>query len=342
MIERVCTRLQQSFDLGEGLLLRVAHFDCGTDADRLFATIHHFAVDGMSFGVFWEDLEHAYRQAAEGTSVSLPPKTASFRTWATQLEQLARTSRVIDRAPDWLGLPWGAAARLPTDFDNYPARNTNASAAAVLVEFSMEETNGLLRGRRRPEHAILTALARCLSRWTLSETVLIDVLSHGRDAAFEGVNLSRTLGFALSYNPLVLTHPTWDIDADVLDAVIRQIEAMPEGFTFELLRFMAADPEVRDRFTALPRPDVLFNYAGAEGDPTNGSFWWPAGEPTGPSRSPRGLREHPIAVRASVAPNLRLTFVYSTELHTSMTIEAKASEVADGIRGLIERSLVKS
>ena len=102
-IERVCSRLQGSFDLGQGLMLRVAHFGCGPDEpDRLFVTIHHFAVDGLTWAVFWEDLEQAYRQAARGDSVSLPPKTTSIKTWATQLERLVQTPHVADTAAEWL------------------------------------------------------------------------------------------------------------------------------------------------------------------------------------------------------------------------------------------------
>jgi amino acid adenylation domain-containing protein len=332
-IERICSALQQSFDFGQGLLLRVAHFDCGSDPDRLFATIHHFAVDGLSETVFWEDFEQAYRQAADGARVSLPPRTTSFRRWALQLEALAQTPRVADRASEWLGLPWGEVSSLPTDLDPDRTRNTNASAAAVEVQFSTEDTRRLLLRGRRPEHVLIAALARCLSTWTASDTVLIDVLSHGRDATLEGVNLSRTLGFMLSYNPLVLTHRGWPATPEVVEAVTRQIEDGPEGFSFELLRFLAADEVLRHRLSALPKADVLFNYGGTEGYP--GSLWVPATEPTGHDASPRGLRQHPIAVRAILTPDLRMIFVYSTALHTATNIEAKAAQVADTVRSLV-------
>ncbi len=340
-IERICAGLQGSFDLGQSPLLRVAHFDCGPEEpDRVFVTIHHFAVDGLTFAVFWEDFEQAYRQAAEGASVSLPPKTTSFKAWAMQLEHLAQTPRIVDTAAEWMRLPWADVARLPADLETDPRRNTNGSAAVVEVEFSPEDTQRLLGSRKRPEHLILTALASCLSTWTSSQTVLIDVLSHGRDAALEGINLARTVGFTLSYNPLVLSHPSWAGTPDVLEAVTREIEAGPEGFSFELLRFLSPDQGLRDRLTALPRAELLFNYAGAEADFEDTAMWRPAPEPTGPEESPRGLRQYPIAVRATLAPNLRLTFIYGTALHTAMTIEGKVAEVAATIRRLLEESLV--
>ena len=338
-IEQVCTELQGSFDLGQGLLLRVAHFDCGPEEpDRLFVSIHHFAVDGVTWSVFWEDLEQAYLQADAATSVSLPPKTTSIKAWATQLERLAQTPRVLDTAALWLDMPWSEVSGLPIDFDADRASNTNGSATTVEAQFSLQETRLLLGGRMRPENVIMSALARCLSSWTSSRTVLIDVLSHGRGAALEGVNLSRTVGFTLSYDPLVLSHPTWDGTSETIESVTDQIDRGPEGFSFELLRFRASDPRLRAALTELPRADVLFNYAGADTGQEGGTLWKEAAEPTGRSESPRGIRQYPIALRALLEPNLRLIFIYSRELHKAETIEAKMAEVTEAIRAVLEEA----
>ncbi len=340
-IERICTELQGSFDLEEGLLVRAAHFDCGPDTpDRLFVAIHHFAVDGLTWPVFWEDLERAYRQAEAGSRVSLPPKTTSIKAWTTGLQQLVQTPEVADAAAAWLRLPWHDAARLPVDFDAGAAANTNATGATVEVELGAEETRRLLEGRERPQQVILTALAACLSDWTGSPTVLIDILSHGRDAVFGRQNLSRTLGFTLSYNPLVLDDPAWKMSGATVESVSAQIDGSPDGYTFELLRFLSPDTDLRQRLAALPRADLLFNYRGAPLDDDGATTWREVDEPIGPDDSPRGLRQHPIAVRATLTPNLQLVFIYSTALHRVETIETRAAEVVDSIRRLSRRPVV--
>jgi non-ribosomal peptide synthase protein (TIGR01720 family) len=168
------------------------------------------------------------------------------------------------------------------------------------------------------------------------------VLSHGRDAVSEGINLSRTVGFMLSYNPVVMYRPAWHGTPEDLDAVIRQIEEGPEGFSFELLRFLGPDQALRDRLTALPRPDVLFNYAGVAASLEGGAQWREVDGPIGQEESPRGLRQYPLAVRATLTPDLRLTFVYSTELHSEATIRTRAGEVAAMVRRLSAGSLVTS
>ncbi len=342
-IERTCAALQASFDLETGPLLKVAHFDGGTeDDDRLFVVIHHFAVDGMTWSVFWEDFEQAYLQAVAEVEVTLPPKTTSFQAWATQLERLAQMPRVADTADEWLAMPWNAVARLPLDYESGAQSNTNDSAAVATVDFDIESTRRIHRGQVRPEIVIMAALARCLRDWTGSPTVLFDILSHGRDAALEGVNLARTVGFTLSYNPLVLSHPTWAATPETLEAVTTQIDRGPEGFSFELLRFLGPDLGLRDRLDHLPRAEVLFNYAAAAAGDRDERPWTRSTGTTGPSESPRGLRQHPLAVRATLTPNLRLDFVYSTRLHQAATIEAKAAEVAATIKTLLEESVVKA
>lgn len=234
-------------------------------------------------------------------------------------------------------MPWAEVARLPLDFEAGKRANTNASAADVRFGLSSEETRRLLEGMKRPEHVIITALARCLAGWTSSPTVLMDVLSHGRDAALPGVNLARTVGFTLSYNPMVLSHPTWEPTPDTIASVAERIGDAPAGFGFELLRFLSPDPQLRRRLDGLPRAEVLFNYdrVGAAG--RDDALWPPAAESPGRSESPRGLRQYPLAVRAWMEPNLELTFVYSTALHHPATIEAKAAEVASTLRSLLGR-----
>ena len=86
--------------------------------------------------VFWEDLEQAYRQADDGASVSLPPKTTSFSAWAIELERLAQTPRVVDTAREWLRLAVERSRTTAVRLRRGCAVNTNGSAAVVELELS--------------------------------------------------------------------------------------------------------------------------------------------------------------------------------------------------------------
>ena len=228
------------------------------------------------------------------------PKTTSIRAWAVQLEQLAQT-RAVRRHRRHMVATAVARGRQPA---RGPGRRSPGATPTARRRPCPSSSAPMRRGACSAgatdrSTCIITALARCLSSWTASPTILIDLLSHGRDAVRERVNLSRTVGFTLSYNPLVLRHPTWQATRETLDAVTAQIERSPEGFSFELLRFLAPDiGALRDRLTAPPRADVLFNFAGAPAGEREDARWTETTDATGPDASPRGLRQYPTG-RAS-------------------------------------------
>ncbi|MFP2934722.1 condensation domain-containing protein, partial [Pyxidicoccus sp. 3LG] len=89
-LEAAATRLQSSLKLDEGLLLRAALFDFGVEREqKLLLAAHHLVVDGVSWRTLLEDLGTAYVQLMQGRPVALPPKSTSFKTWASKLAAFA-------------------------------------------------------------------------------------------------------------------------------------------------------------------------------------------------------------------------------------------------------------
>ena len=70
---------------------------------RLLLTIHHLAVDGVSWRILVPDLAAAWAAIARGEEPSLPPRGTSFRRWAQRLcgaragASAARGASVLDR-----------------------------------------------------------------------------------------------------------------------------------------------------------------------------------------------------------------------------------------------------
>ena len=58
---------------------------------RLLLSVHHLAVDAVSWRVLLEDLESTYLQLERGEPVALPAKSTSFQAWARRLESHARS-----------------------------------------------------------------------------------------------------------------------------------------------------------------------------------------------------------------------------------------------------------
>src|SRR5919198_592619 len=65
--------------------------------------------------------------------------------------------------------------------------------------------------RTQVNDVLLSALGRVLRRWTGRDRVLVDLEGHGREEIFEGVDLTRTVGWFTTMFPVVLDVPE---DAD--------------------------------------------------------------------------------------------------------------------------------
>lgn len=340
-IHTICVRHQTSLDLSRGSLLRVVHFDCGPNQpDRLFIALHHFAVDELSWEVFWEDFESAYQQSLAGDTIRLPRKTTSFREWSIGLREMTRTDLVQSSVNRWLTLPWDEVCRLPIDFASAPSANTNASADYCELWFSVEESRMIVRpeGEYRPEEVMLAALAHTLGTWTDSSVTLIDLLNHGRDIV-EAADLSRTVGFMLCYQPVLLRLGDPCDSSAALSDLVSQLRQLPPGFTFDLLRFSSEADDVKRAFAQLPHAEVLFNFTGPEleGKPAEGSAFRRCADPCGTDHSPRNGRYYPLATGGAIfGDRLRFRFVYSRNLHKRKTIERLAERYRRSLLNMVQ------
>ncbi len=94
-MEKAADDLHSGFDLARGPLLRAALFTGAADRpDFLLLVGHHLVVDAVSWRILRDDLEAAYRQAAQGGPVALGERTTSFRDWARGLAAARRLRRL--------------------------------------------------------------------------------------------------------------------------------------------------------------------------------------------------------------------------------------------------------
>jgi non-ribosomal peptide synthase protein (TIGR01720 family) len=330
-IEGHASELQRSLDLEHGPLFRIATFDLGPRGARLLVITHHFVMDGLSWRPFWEDLEAIHEALVRGDGEAELSPSTSFQEWAHTLKRRADSVALRGEMRAWLDLPWDRVRSLPLDRTDPGEGNTNGSAREVILEFSVDETHQVFQQTPRVPHKVdflLTALAQTLAGWTDSDSVLFDMMGHGRDEeAFDDVDLFGAIGFFISYTPMVLAVPRDARTAlQVLGSQIQPI--LRRGLDFDLLRYMTSDATIRQTFGALPRAQVLFNHLGRRDEldtvPPGSSFSL-APESIGQTHSPQGLRYYPIAISSQVwRDQLRLNFVYSENLHERTTVEALA------------------
>jgi amino acid adenylation domain-containing protein/non-ribosomal peptide synthase protein (TIGR01720 family)/FkbM family methyltransferase len=332
---------QTSLNISTGPLLRAVYFDFGPDKPgNLLLVIHHLVVDGVSWRILLEDLQVAYAQADRGETVSLPPKTTSFRTWARGLTEYARSASAEQDVPYWLTVSPPQASHLLVDL--HGGINTEASARTVTAALSVEETRALLHEvpaayRTYINEVLLSALARSLLTLTREPFLLIDMEGHGREELLEGADVSRTVGWFTAIYPVLLKLEQHSGTA-MLQAVKEQLRQIPhQGISYGASRYLHKDSEPAARLAELPQAEVSFNYLGQLDqlfvDSTLFANLW---EIESQRRSPEGHRRYLLEINGSIiGGQLKLSWTYSEGLHHRATIERAAQNYLTAIREII-------
>ena len=350
LLEARATELQASIDLTQGPLMRVELFELGLrQSKRLLWVIHHLVVDGVSWRILLEDLQTAYDQLSRGEPVQLPPKTTSFQHWAIQLSTYAQTARVKSEIAYWQAHLKPALSDLPADYATVADANTEASAHTVEVLLRPEETQALLQEVPKAYHtqiqeALLTALVQACAPWTGKQHLLVDLEGHGREDLFEGVDLSRTVGWFTSLYPLrlVLAEEHLSQPGEALKAIKEQVRQVPQhGLGYGLLRYLCQAPEVAAHMRALPQAELSFNYLGQFDQAwAEGGVFRLAQAAIGPLHGLRGKRCYLLEITALiVGGQLRVEWRYSRQVYRQETIEELARRYLEILLTLIEHCL---
>jgi len=304
-----------------GVMLQAVWFDAGpAAAGRLLFSIHHLAVDGVSWRILVPDLAAAWGAIAAGGEPELLPKGSSLRRWSERLTAAATDdvrTREFGFWQEMLSAP--SLTLINGAFDG--ERDTAGSAGHLTVTLPAAVTGALLTRVPAAFHAgindvLLTGLAVALARWCrrrgqgggTGHAVLIDVEGHGREEIVPGIELSRTVGWFTSLYPVRLDPGQLDIDEALtggaalgraLKAIKEQLHAVPEhGLGYGLLRYLNA--QTSESLRALPQPQLGFNYLGRFGAGAAATDWGVAGEAAalGSGGDPAMRLSHALSVNA--------------------------------------------
>ncbi|UXY15519.1 amino acid adenylation domain-containing protein [Chitiniphilus purpureus] len=337
-VTRVAGTTQQSLSLRRPF--KAAWLALGDDRPgRLLLAAHHLIVDGVSWRVLLDDLQTAYRQLRDGAAPMLPPCGTAYRDWSACLARHADSPALQAELPYWQALAGSAEPALP---GCGAGSNTVADARTVTVALDAVRTGRLLQQapqayRTRIDDLLLTALAHTLCAWDGRDSVLVELEAHGReDHLFDGVDLSRTVGWFTALYPVRLTPaPGLAAPGHSLKAIKEQLWQVPgKGLGYGVLRHLST---AGTALAAGAYPQVTFNYlgqldAGQEADP----LWRLASEHAGPERAPSSQRRTWLAVDAEVRDGvLRLRWTYSAAAHDEATVTRLAQRFLDELTGLI-------
>jgi amino acid adenylation domain-containing protein/non-ribosomal peptide synthase protein (TIGR01720 family) len=343
VIEAEATKIQRSLNLSTGPLLKLAVFDGGAEAPtRLLFVIHHLVIDHVSWQILLDDLQSVYGQLTRHEVLQLPSKTTSFQQWSQTLTTYAQSKTLLMELPYWL-----QEKRVrPLIVDHLNGENLEGSVQTVTVQLGSEETKALLE--RVPEvfgtrinDALLTALAQSYAQWTGERSLLIDLEGHGREEIFDGVDVSRTVGWFTTVFPVLLKLGEDDRPERAVKAIKEQLRRIPNnGIGYGLLRYLNDDKKSAEQLRTLPQPQVIFNYRGRVENVSPEAFTSEGAQlSTGPVRSPRQQRRYLLEVNGNVsAGQLRFEWNYSANLHNRETVKQWADAFIEALRALIASS----
>ncbi|MGS2744405.1 amino acid adenylation domain-containing protein [Halomonas sp. LS-001] len=309
----------------------------GEHGGRLLLVAHHLVVDGVSWRVILDDLQTAYTQLIAGKTIDLPPATTSLDEWVRTLADYATSEALAEQRPYWESLVKEPEPSLPAQ--NLQGSNTVADTASLVGSLSTEATTQLLGPvhkayRTQVDDLLLTSLSSALCQWAERDSVLIELEGHGREDLFDGVDLSRSVGWFTSLYPVRLT-PGNAEPSSSLKTVKEQLRQVPDkGLGYGVLRYLKEEPAL----VGGAYPQVTFNYLGQFDRSLQGDAAWQlAKENAGQSRAPQSERRTWIEVVAWVQEGqLRFDWHYSREIHSEAAMYALQASFQAQLEALIE------
>ncbi len=340
-MDTLANQVQASLDLQQGPLLRALLVDLEQGGQRLLLVIHHLAVDGVSWRILFEDLQAAYQQLLTGRPVELPARTSSIQAFAGQLQAHARSHALQEELNDWQRLMAGAPGDLPRD--NPTGQWRNHHGRSLQTRLDKTRTRQLLQVapatyRTQINDLLLTALARVMTRWSGHASSLIELEGHGREELFDGIDLTRTLGWFSTLYPVQLT-PAAEL-GESIKAIKEQLRAVPnKGIGYGALRYLG-DDHARETLAAMPVPRLTFNYLGqfdTSFDDSDKALFIPAHESIGLEQSPDAPLSNWLTLTGQVfGGELSLSWGYSCDLYDEATIQTLADTLQQELCSLVE------
>lgn len=332
----LCESAQRSLDLAVGPLLRAMLVEGPGTRQRLLLACHHLVVDGVSWRILLEDLQRAYR------GQTLPARTSPPSDWAARLHDYAQSESLREELALWREQLGTTTPSLKYDRPTGSARAGDAAQVSQTLDTDL--TRQLLQEapaayRTQVNDLLLSALARVLCRWLEAPAVPVQLEGHGREALFDDLDLTRSVGWFTAAYPVRLM-PAEGLGATI-QAIKAQLRAVPhKGLGYGVLRYLA-EPGLRAACAALPEAAISFNYLGQfDQSFTEDSLFTPAAGPLGALHDPDAPLPTPLAIDCQVQEGrLGIRWTYSREQFDQDSVAALADAFNAELALLVEHCL---
>lgn len=267
--------LHRSMDLEKGPLVKLALFK-REDGDHLLLAVHHLLCDGLSLMTILEDSAAAYNQAVRNEAIKLPEKNSSLKDWSTQLNIYANSRELLKETDYWKELEKIPVAPLPKDKEFNEDRHKHDEIISTVLLTDKETGTLLTRVNRKfdtdMKDLLAAAFGEAIKEWTGHSRVLIDYKIHGREDIFEGIDVTRTVGWFATEFPAILDMSKLHDWRDRIISIRDMFRSIPgRGLGYETLRELTL-PGNKEMLKFNLNPEILFNYSGDFNGRTNTDF----------------------------------------------------------------------
>jgi non-ribosomal peptide synthase protein (TIGR01720 family) len=331
--------LQGGLDLANGPVVLAAYLQGHTEADdRLLIVAHHLVVDGISWRILVDDLEHCIGEAAQGRAPRLGRKSSAYGDWVASVR--GQAAAATSSALAYWRAAGAQACALPA-----PAAGANLRGAERAIELRLDPglTATLLTALPAahgvgPNDVLLAALYHAYRAWAGSRRMLLTLEGHGRGGAAHDIDLSRTVGWFTAMFPALFECDAGTPIAALPAAMHAQLAAVPdEGRLYLALRH-GGDAATAAALAAGHQPRISFNYLGRF-DVEEGRLLRFATEAPGAQIAPGQQRCHEIDIVGAVVDGaLRMSFIYGGERYEPAVIEPLVDGFEAALRALAAQS----
>lgn len=185
---------QRPFDLESGSVLRATVLTQASDRQVLMLTVHHIAVDGVSFGILLDELQLLYRSEITDRPLSLPAINYQYPDFVQSQQRLLNSS-----AGEQLWRYWqqqlAAAPTLMLPSDRPPSPTKSSSGAAYTFELPTKiaaQLKDLAKSQGVTLYVLLlTTFKILLHLYTGQEDIVVGTPANGRNQT----EFAKTVGF---------------------------------------------------------------------------------------------------------------------------------------------------
>ncbi|OAT67281.1 non-ribosomal peptide synthetase [Mycobacteroides immunogenum] len=261
-----------------GSMVRAAWLASPDQEDMLLLSVHHLAIDVVSWHIALADLAESWQTVESGGVPKASTEFTSYRHWSQLMVQRASTDEVRAQRSYWSAQVCGPDPVLGARGVD-PARDTWDTLRTNRVATPVEVTRQLLSSLSSKDGVrgfLLAALAVTVASWRMERGqdpgagTLVSMEGHGRIDNVADADTTGTVGWFNNIFPARIGAGDLALDIDrveqepdsvraLLDSVADHLAGIPyEGLDYGLLRYV----EGWEELSSAADPQIQFNYLG--------------------------------------------------------------------------------